>query len=81
MILPSKHIKIANSLIGVGAVLLKYIDSNHTITSLWNSTRILPEIRSFERFTLGLDLLFILGLVEFEEGLIRRNKNDTFNKK
>ena len=72
MILPTKHIKLSNSLIGVGAVLLRHIDNNHTVTALWNSTNILPEVKTFERFTLGLDLLFMMGAVEFQDGLLRR---------
>lgn len=74
MILPTKHIKLSNSLISVGSVLLKYIDNNHTVTALWNTTRILPDIKTFERFTLGLDLLFIMGIIDFQDGLLRRIK-------
>lgn len=72
MILPSKHLKLSNTLIGAGAVLLKCLDSDKTVTSLWTATRALPEINSFERFTLGLDFLFIIGAVDFNEGLLRR---------
>ena len=81
MILPTKYIKFSNSLINVGAVLLKYIDNNHTVTALWSITRQLPEIRTFERFTLGLDLLFIIGVINFNNGLLERVKNDSFSKK
>lgn len=72
MILPTKHIRLSNSLISVGAVLLKHMDNNHTVTALWNTANILPEVRTFERFTLGLDLLFMMGAVEFRDGLLRR---------
>ncbi|MBU1627129.1 hypothetical protein KKB18_07140 [bacterium] len=72
MILPTKHIKISNSLLNVGATLLRYIEEPQTVTSLWNETRILPEINTFERFTLGLDFLFILGIIDFKDGLLRR---------
>jgi len=72
MILPTKHIKLSNSLIGVGAALLPYIGESRTITSLWNITRTLEAVKTFERFTLGLDLLFLMDLVEFKEGLLRR---------
>ena len=73
MILPSKHIKLSNSLINIGAVLLKNLESRCTVTLLWDKTRILPEIKIFERFTLGLDLLFMFGLIEYREGLIMRS--------
>jgi len=81
VILPSKHLKLSNALIGVGAALLKYLDSDKTVTSLWTATRALPEINSFERFTLGLDFLFILGVVDFKDGLLRQVGNDIFHKK
>lgn len=72
MILPTKHIKLTNALLSVGAVLLKNLDSTHTVTSLWSATHNLPEVKTFERFTLGLDLLFMIGAVNFQEGLLRR---------
>ena len=72
MILPTKHIKLSNSLLSLGAVLLNNLNDRHTVTLLWDKTRILPEVRTFEKFTLGLDLLFLLDLVEFQEGLIVR---------
>lgn len=72
MILPTKHLKLSNTLIGVGATLLKYLDADKTVTSLWSATRSLPEINSFERFTLGLDFLFIIGAVDFRDGLLMR---------
>ncbi len=72
MILPTKHIKLSNSLLGVGAILLKNIESERTVSSLWLRTRQLPEITTFERFTLGVDFLFMIGAVEFQDGLLRR---------
>ncbi len=74
MILPTKHIKLSNSLLGVGATLLKYLDRNRTVTSLWNETHTLPEIKTFDRFTLGLDFLFLVGVIDFQDGLLRRVK-------
>lgn len=72
MILPTKHIKLSNSLLNLGAVLLNNIDHKYTVTLLWDKAKALTEIKTFERFTLGLDLLFMLGLIEFREGLITR---------
>ena len=79
MILPTKHISLSNSIINVGALILKYVNRERTITSLWNETRSLPEIKTFERFTLGLSFLFMIDAIEFEEGLLRRSKDDTFS--
>ena len=73
MILPSKHIKLSNSLINIGALLLNRLDGRYTVTLLWDKTRNLPELKNYERFTLGLDLLFMLGLIEYRDGLIMRS--------
>lgn len=74
MILPTKHIKLSNSLLNVGAEILKYIDEAQTVTSLWNKARTISHVKTFERFTLGLDLLFMLGIIDFKEGLLVKVK-------
>jgi hypothetical protein len=72
MILPTKHINLSNSLLGVGAAILNCMNRDKTVTSLWNEARTSSEVRTFERFTLGLDLLFILGMIDFRDGLLRK---------
>jgi CRISPR/Cas system-associated endonuclease Cas1 len=74
MILPTKHIKLSNSLLNVGAEILKHLDESQTVTSLWNKARVVSHVKTFERFTLGLDLLFMLGIIDFQDGLLRRVK-------
>ncbi|MCX6704594.1 MAG: hypothetical protein NTZ07_04100 [Candidatus Woesebacteria bacterium] len=74
MILPTKHIKLSNSLLNVGAEILKHLEEAQTVTSLWNKARTVSHVKTFERFTLGLDLLFMLGIVDFKDGLLRRVK-------
>lgn len=74
MILPTKHIKLSNSLLNVGAEILKQLEEVQTVTLLWNKTRTVSHIKTFERFTLGLDFLFIIGLIDFQDGLLRRVK-------
>ena len=72
MILPSKHVKLSNSMLNVGATILRQIDEAQTITMLWNDSKIKSKINSFEKFTLGLDFLFMLGLIDYEKGIIRK---------
>ena len=72
MILPTKHIKLSNSLLNVGAEVLKHLDESQTVTSLWNKSRSISHVKTFERFTLGLDLLFMLGIIEYKDGLLRK---------
>ena len=74
MILPTKHIKLQNCILNLGSVLLNSITGKQTVTLLWDKARELPEAKTFERFTLGLDLLFTLGLIDFKEGIIVRLK-------
>lgn len=74
MILPTKHIKLQNCILNLGSVLLNNITGKQTVTLLWDKARELPEVKTFERFTLGLDLLFTLGLIDITEGIIVRLK-------
>ena len=72
MILPSKHVKLSNSILNIGSILLNSIDGRYTVSLLWDKTRTRPEIKTFDRFTLGLDFLFMLELIEVQDGLIKR---------
>ena len=72
MILPTKHIKPLDSLLGVGALILDRLQTTKTVTQLWDEMRDLPQVATFERLVLGLDLLYLLGLVELDGGVIRR---------
>lgn len=72
MILPDKHMKLSNSMLNVGSILLKQIDNTQTITMLWDDSKIKSNIISFEKFTWGLDFLFMLGLVDYSKGVIRK---------
>lgn len=72
MILPTKHIPPTQSLLGVGALLLKNLDRPRTVTALWKRTREVPEIGTFERFSLALSFLYAIGAVELDDDLLRR---------
>lgn len=71
MILPSKHVKISRCILATGAILLEELSEGRTVSSLWDSVRNKPEIQTFGRFVLSLDLLFTLGLVRYSKrGLV-----------
>lgn len=72
MIVPTKHLPTRETLLGVGAVVLLHLSEPVTVSRLWERTRLEPRVGTFERFVLALDLLFILGALEFADGLIRR---------
>jgi hypothetical protein len=72
MILPTKHISTRNSLLGVGAIIIEHLNYPRTVTSLWSDLSKIPEVATFERFVLVLDLLYMIGAIELEEGLLRK---------
>ncbi|MBI5076038.1 MAG: hypothetical protein HZB62_12840 [Nitrospirae bacterium] len=73
MIFPDKNITLSNSLIGVGSKIIIELSTPQTVSSLWEKARKkYLEVRTFERFVLTLDLLYALGLIELENGIIKR---------
>jgi hypothetical protein len=70
MILPTKHISTPNSLLGVGATIIERLNRPRTVTSLWSDLSKVPEVATFERFVLVLDLLYTIGAIDIEEGLL-----------
>jgi len=70
MILPTKHISPEKSLLGVGAVVLKALREPCTISELWEEVKNSPGVGSFSRLVLALDLLYIMGAIELESGLL-----------
>lgn len=72
MIVPTKHLSPRHSLLGVGAVLVGRLDDPRTVSSLWDAVRDDPVVRTFRRFVLALDMLFAMGVLEYRDGLLRR---------
>jgi len=72
MILPGKHLKVSSSILNLGALLLQNITGTQTVTLLWEKSKFNSEIKSYESFTLGLDLLFILGVIVYKDGIISK---------
>lgn len=72
MILPTKHIPQNEALIGVGATLLNCLDRPATVTGLWEKVREKRNVGTFERFVLAANLLFLMGVIEFEDGMLSR---------
>jgi hypothetical protein len=75
MILPDKNLLLAHSLLGMGAELLTKLKSPQTISSLWDKVRKSDKINSYEKYILTLDLLYLLDLVEFQDGLLRKKNH------
>ena len=72
MILPSKYLQENDALIGVGATLLNLLKEECSLSDLWDRAKHSADIGSFERFILGLDILFILGAIKEESGRIKK---------
>ena len=67
--------QLSRSYLNVGAVLLGSINNRRTVSLLWDEMKARPEIGSFSRFVLGLDMLFVLGLIGItDEGVIVRRR-------
>ena len=73
MLMPTKHVTERNSILGAAGVVLSVITGLVTINELWRRTSGSQEIGTFDRLILALDFLFMIGVIEFQSGLIGRN--------
>lgn len=80
MILPTKHLRPERALITIGAEMLEKLNRPSTISRLWDdirkdrghSTR--HASITYDWFILALDLLFLMGAVTYERGVLERTK-------
>ena len=79
MILPSKHLPQDRALLTVGARLLQLLSEPRTVSALWEklsrpSGKHGPAPLRYDAFILALDLLYLMGGIELENGLVHRRK-------
>ena len=74
MILPTKHIPTKHSLLGVGAQVLAAVERPKTLVALWDQLRDQPEVGTFARLVLALDLLYTMDAIDLVDGLIARRQ-------
>lgn len=79
MILPSKHLPQNRALLTVGAHILTFLVRPKTVSALWEelnwheaSMSAMPRQITYDWFLLALDLLYALGAIELESGLVAR---------
>ncbi len=79
MILPSKHLPQDRALLTVGANILTFLTRPKTVSALWEelnkhnpSVAAMPRQITYDWFLLALDLLYTLGTIELESGLVTR---------
>lgn len=81
MILPTKHVRPDRALIGVGAEVLDILKRPMTMSRLWDEMRGRRSLHApnapidYQWFILSLDLLFTMGAVDFDRGLVRRTQS------
>lgn len=78
MILPTKHVRPDRALIGVGAEVLEILKRPMTMSKLWDEIRgrrtlLTPNAPiDYQWFVLSLDLLFVIGAIDLDRGLVRK---------
>ncbi|AEH85579.1 ABC-three component system middle component 6 [Mesorhizobium opportunistum] len=77
MLLPTKHIKIENALLGVGAEVLAELDRPKTVSTLFHDVqahRSEYEMTTieFDWFLLAVDFLHVVGAVRLEAGVLKK---------
>ncbi len=75
MILPTKGVAADKALLSIGADILRELVEPKTISRLWSDLREQNAQTlqiTFDWFVLALDLLFVLGVVEYVAGQVRR---------
>ena len=69
MLLPSKHINFAESILGLAGFLLPFLKEEKTLDELWkdfgkiNKTKKFPAYHNFDNVVLAVDFLFIIGAI------------------
>ena len=77
MLMPTKHIKTENALIGVGAEVLGLLERDKTVSALfrdlqnWRRENDLTTIY-FDWFLLSLDFLYSIDAIRFESGVLKK---------
>lgn len=75
MILPTKHVPTSQSLIGLGALVLSHLARPRTLSELWDKVRASPDLGSFRRLILTLDMLYAMDAIELKDGLLQKCKS------
>ena len=78
MILPTKHIRPDRALLTVGGEILGYLSEPATVSRRWDLVRNARKEGqeaapiNYDWFILALDLLFMVGAVDLDRGLVRK---------
>ena len=78
MILPNKHTPTDRALLGVGGDILAVLTAPMTVSALWDEVRAggvqdtRTAVLDYKWYVLAVDLLFMLDIVELDNGVLRR---------
>ncbi len=72
MILPTKHVPLERSALGTAALLLPMLGTQPTVSELWEISVVQETVGTFDQLVLGLDLLYVVGLVKYQDGRLVR---------
>lgn len=75
MILPTKGIASDKALLSIGAFILRELDEPKTVSRLWADLRRVeegPPDLTFDWFILALDLLYLMGTLDYFGGRVLR---------
>ena len=77
MLMPTKHVKTENALVGVGAELLSLLNRDKAVSTLFRdlqARRRENELSTvhFDWFMLALDFLYSVGAIRFESGVLKK---------
>ncbi len=70
MLLPDKYVAVERSLLGQAANILRYREADRTVSELWSSLIAADSSWTFDRFAMALSLLFGLGVVALQNGIL-----------
>jgi len=77
LILPTKHLPEARSLVGIGSEILKHLQEPKAVSELWERVRrdrarsSGAPLLSYDAFILALTFLHMIFAVDHSDGLIR----------
>lgn len=76
MILPTKNIKLQYSLLNCGAIILDRLDDRDTVSAIWEKVSVEDALLNYDKFVYSMDFLFMIGAIEYSNGLIARCQDD-----
>ena len=83
MLLPTKTLSPARSLLGMGGTILKILDEPKPVSRIWDEYKRAraaspgaPTV-TFARFVLSLDLLYAMSLIRYDHGRLVKTRDDS----